>query len=106
MGRVYEEFKDLWRRPVVVAAEKAASDEQEAVEARSASIRDMRAFVCLPPYKEFRERIEREIAMQEPNPDHGSDVGACRTFMQSGLRRALRVLDDMVRLAEEKIADE
>lgn len=102
---VFEKYKGFFSPQERTASEEPGTEDDEIV-ARAEKIRDMRVFISTKAYSDFRATIEREILKNEPDPMMGSDVVACCTFKQQGLRQGLRELDHMVRLAEEKLADE
>jgi hypothetical protein len=68
-------------------------------------VHDVRAFISTQAYKDYREWIQHEIELSSPDPRQGSDVAACFTFKREGLMVALRRLDTMVKLAEERLEE-
>jgi len=103
LGKVIEDFANLFRpRPVAVAPFEQENGPEETA-ARIESVRDMRTFVSTQAYKEFRSWLDREIDGMSPDPNMGSDVASCYTFKREGLIVSRRRLDTMVKLAEEKL---
>ena len=100
---VFEQFRDRFISPKV----KSVGSETDAdlvrfAQQRTADINDMKVFVGTLSYTRFRKRLEHALSKNKPLPEHGTDVAACFTFKQEGLREALDILDNMVRLVEEQ----
>lgn len=69
-------------------------------------VRDARAASETMFFQNYKQQLQAAIDKHSPDPLLGSDVGACVTFKREGLMEAQRILSNMIRLAEEKLADE
>ena len=107
LGNVFKEYSPFWRPREAVAPPGPTQDEiLEAQQQRASLVMDARVAVGTMFFKEYRDRLEREVKSLSPNPALGSDVAACVTFQRSGLEQARAILEHMIRLAEEKIGNE
>lgn len=105
MGKVIEDFANLFRPRAVVVETQQEDDLVNDAAQRVEAVRDMRVFLDTQAYKDFRAWIDREIEGMSPDPSMGSDVAACYTFKREGLIVSRRRLDTMVKLAQEKLSD-
>ena len=104
---VRERFGHLFRPKPPIATPGPTEDEiAQEREHQAQKTQDMRVFVSTMAYKEFRENVENAIESITPDPREGIEAAACSTFKQEGLREALRIVDRMVQMAEERVSDE
>jgi len=99
---VFEKFRDRFRPGYELREEEEAGEIARLVEVNRESVADMRVFIGTAAYGDFRSRLEGAIRANRPNVSEGQDVTLCKTYKNDGLQTAIDILDEMVRLAEEK----
>lgn len=102
---VFERYRDRFRQAFELREEEDASELARLDEQRRASVEDMRVFIGTAAYEEFRERLEAAIRANRPNVAEGQDITLCKTYKNDGLQTAIDILDEMVRLTEEKVSN-
>lgn len=105
LASVWEEFRDRFRAPPT-RVEPTEQEQAEDEARRRSEISDCRVFIGCDAYSRYRKSIESEMKSLSPDPRLGIEAAACMAFKREGLQRALDLLDHILRLAQEKLADD